>query len=104
MDGIDCVFHFAALWLLQCHEFPRTAFDVNIRGTFNVLEGCVAQEVKPSSLFVLGFGLWRRGRRADDGRPSVQQQEFLRRDQDRGEAMARPSTIATGLISSVCAT
>jgi UDP-glucose 4-epimerase len=43
MDG---VFHFAALWLLQCHEFPRSAFDVNIRGTFNVLEACVANKIK----------------------------------------------------------
>jgi UDP-glucose 4-epimerase len=42
----DGVFHFAALWLLQCHEFPRTAFDVNVRGTFNVMEACVAQGVK----------------------------------------------------------
>jgi UDP-glucose 4-epimerase len=43
--GRDGVFHFAALWLLQCHEFPRTAFDVNIRGTFNVMEACVQQGV-----------------------------------------------------------
>jgi UDP-glucose 4-epimerase len=42
----DGVFHFAALWLLQCHEFPRAAFDVNIRGTFNVLEACVANNVQ----------------------------------------------------------
>ena len=40
MKGMDGVFHFAALWLLQCHEFPRSAFDVNVRGTFNVLEAC----------------------------------------------------------------
>ena len=46
MSGADGVFHFAALWLLQCHEFPRTAFDVNIRGTFNVLEACIAAGVK----------------------------------------------------------
>ncbi len=45
-DGADGVFHFAALWLLQCHEYPRTAFDVNIRGTFNVMEACVAKDVK----------------------------------------------------------
>src|ERR1700681_4029015 len=45
-DGADGVFHFAALWLLQCHEFPRSAFDVNIRGTFNVLEACVAKGIK----------------------------------------------------------
>lgn len=42
----DGVFHFAALWLLQCHEYPRSAFDVNIRGTFNVMEACVAQGVE----------------------------------------------------------
>ncbi len=46
LKGADGVFHFAALWLLQCHDFPRAAFDVNIRGTFNVLEACVAQGVK----------------------------------------------------------
>jgi UDP-glucose 4-epimerase len=46
MKEMDGVFHFAALWLLQCHEFPRSAFDVNVRGTFNVLEACVANKVK----------------------------------------------------------
>ena len=45
LKGADGVFHFAALWLLQCHEYPRAAFDVNIRGTFNVLEACVANNV-----------------------------------------------------------
>ena len=46
LKGADGVFHFAALWLLQCHEFPRSAFDVNIGGTFNVMEACVRQGVK----------------------------------------------------------
>lgn len=46
LSGADGVFHFAALWLLQCHEYPRAAFDVNIRGMFNVLEACVANGVK----------------------------------------------------------
>ncbi len=46
LEGADGVFHFAALWLLQCHEYPRAAFDVNINGTFNVLEACVNQGVK----------------------------------------------------------
>ena len=46
LDGVDGVFHFAALWLLQCHEFPRSAFDVNVRGTFNVMESCVKKGVK----------------------------------------------------------
>ena len=43
--GADGVFHFAALWLLQCHDYPRSAFDVNVRGTFNVMEACVAKGV-----------------------------------------------------------
>ena len=46
LDGADGVFHFAALWLLQCHEYPRSAFDVNVRGTFNVMEACVKKGVK----------------------------------------------------------
>ena len=46
LHGADGVFHFAALWLLQCHEYPRAAFDVNVRGTFNVLEACVAANVE----------------------------------------------------------
>jgi len=45
LQGADGVFHFAALWLLQCHEFPAAAFDVNMRGTFNVLETCRASNV-----------------------------------------------------------
>jgi UDP-glucose 4-epimerase len=46
LTGADGVFHFAALWLLQCHDYPRSAFDVNVRGTFNVLEVCVAKRVQ----------------------------------------------------------
>lgn len=46
MQKIDGVFHFAALWLLQCHEYPRSAFDVNIRGTFNVMEACIQNKVQ----------------------------------------------------------
>ena len=42
----DYVFHLAALWLLHCHDFPRSAFHVNIEGTFNVLEACVKHKVK----------------------------------------------------------
>jgi UDP-glucose 4-epimerase len=46
VKGMDYVFHLAALWLLQCYEYPRAAFDVNIRGTFNVLESCVRHNVR----------------------------------------------------------
>lgn len=46
MEGIDGVIHLAAMWLLHCKDFPRTAFHVNIEGTFNVLEACVKNGVK----------------------------------------------------------
>jgi UDP-glucose 4-epimerase len=46
LQGADGVFHFAALWLLQCEEFPSEALDVNVRGTFNVMDACVRQRVR----------------------------------------------------------
>lgn len=46
MKGVDYVFHLAAMWLLHCKDYPRTAFAVNIEGTFNVLEACVKNQVK----------------------------------------------------------
>lgn len=46
MEGMDGVFHLAALWILQCHEYPDTAFDVNVRGTFNVAMAAIKQKVK----------------------------------------------------------
>jgi UDP-glucose 4-epimerase len=46
MKGVDYVIHLAAMWLLHCKDFPRTAFEVNIGGTFNVLEACVKNNIK----------------------------------------------------------
>ena len=46
MKDKDYVFHLAALWLLHCHEYPRSAFHVNIEGTFNVLEACIKHNIK----------------------------------------------------------
>ena len=46
MKGMDGVVHLAAMWLLHCKDYPRTAFHVNIEGTFNVLEACVRNKVK----------------------------------------------------------
>jgi len=46
MQGVDGVFHLAALWLLHCYDFPRSAFEVNIGGTFNVLEAMLNNGVK----------------------------------------------------------
>ena len=43
---VDGVFHLAALWLLQCHDYPRSAFNTNVAGTFNVMEACVKNDIK----------------------------------------------------------
>ena len=41
MDGIDIVFHEAAIRITHCAENPRLAHDVLATGTFNVLEAAV---------------------------------------------------------------
>lgn len=46
MKGKDYVISLAAMWLLHCKDYPRTAFEVNVAGTFNVLEACVRHGVK----------------------------------------------------------
>lgn len=45
MDGIDVVFHQAAIRITQCAEEPRLAHDVLATGTFNVLEAAVEAKV-----------------------------------------------------------
>jgi nucleoside-diphosphate-sugar epimerase len=40
VDGRDGVFHLAALWLHECVHEPRAALEVNVVGTFNVIEAC----------------------------------------------------------------
>jgi UDP-glucose 4-epimerase len=46
MQGIDLVFHQAAIRITQCAEEPRLALEVLADGTFNVLEAAVAAKVK----------------------------------------------------------
>lgn len=46
MEGMDGVFHLAAVWLLQCHEYPHTAFEVNVRGTFNVITAAIKNKIQ----------------------------------------------------------
>jgi len=59
MDGIDIVFHQAALRITQCAETPRLALEVLVDGTFNVLEAAVnanvSKVVAASSASVLGL-------------------------------------------------
>jgi UDP-glucose 4-epimerase len=46
ISQVDAVIHLAAMWLLHSKEYPRTAFEVNIQGTFNVLEACVKNKIE----------------------------------------------------------
>ena len=46
VSQVDGVVHLAAMWLLHCKDYPRTAFHVNIEGTFNVLEACVKNNIE----------------------------------------------------------
>ncbi len=46
MDGIDLLFHQAAIRITQCAEDPRLALEVLVDGTFNVLEAAVKAGVK----------------------------------------------------------
>jgi UDP-glucose 4-epimerase len=46
MQGIDLLFHLAAIRITQCAEDPRLAVEVLGDGTFNVLEAAVQAKVK----------------------------------------------------------
>jgi len=59
LEGVDVVFHQAAIRITQCAEEPRLAFDVLALGTYNVIEGAVragvSRIVAASSASVLGL-------------------------------------------------
>ena len=46
LDGIDVLFHLAAIRITQCAEEPRLALEVLVDGTFNVLDAAVTARVK----------------------------------------------------------
>lgn len=62
LEGCQLVFHQAALWLLECESEPRHALEINVDGTFNVLEACVEAKVQrvvfASSSSVYGDALY----------------------------------------------
>lgn len=61
LQGADGVFLLAALWLGECVADPRSAIEVNVVGTFNVIEACleagVGRVVYSSSASVYGDAL-----------------------------------------------
>jgi UDP-glucose 4-epimerase len=61
MSRVDYVFHLAALWLYECVNEPRRALEVNVVGTYNVIEAAaqagVRKVVYSSSASVYGDAL-----------------------------------------------
>lgn len=45
VEGVDVIFHEAAIRITQCAEEPRLALEVLVDGTFNVLEAAVRHKV-----------------------------------------------------------
>lgn len=62
MGGADYIFHLAALWLYECVHQPRSALEVNVVGTYNVVEAAqqagVKKVVYSSSASVYGDALF----------------------------------------------
>ena len=46
LKGVDGVFLLASLWLGECVNDPRSAWEVNTMGTWNVVEACLGAAVK----------------------------------------------------------
>jgi UDP-glucose 4-epimerase len=46
MDGVDVVFHQAAIRITQCAEEPRLAVEVLVDGTYNVFEAAAQEGVR----------------------------------------------------------
>lgn len=46
LQGVDGVFLLASLWLGECVNDPRNAWEVNVMGTWNVIEACREMGVK----------------------------------------------------------
>ncbi len=46
MDGIDVLFHHAAIRITQCAEEPRLALEVLVDGTYNVIEAAAEKQVR----------------------------------------------------------
>jgi UDP-glucose 4-epimerase len=62
MQDTDYVFHLAALWLYECVHQPRSALEINVVGTYNVIETAqqagVKKVVYSSSASVYGDALF----------------------------------------------
>jgi nucleoside-diphosphate-sugar epimerase len=70
-EGIDLVFHLAAIRITQCSEEPRLALEVLVDGTYNVFEAAVEAKVGKviASSSASVYGLAERFPTAEDHHP-----------------------------------
>ena len=77
MQGVDLIFHLAAVLPPASEEDRERTFRVNVQGTRNLLESCASSGGQTADRFCLiRFGLWRylRSPRAHRTGPSGQSQ------------------------------
>ena len=96
MEGVDVLFHQAAIRITQCAEEPRLALEVLVDGTFNVLEAAAAAGGQEGRGGLVGIGL-RPGRGLPHRRAasSLRQPDAVRRGQavQRGPAPQLPRDV-----------
>ena len=96
-QGVDGVFHMASLCLAYCQEYPRSALDVNICGTFNLLEACARNSVKrvifASSSSIYGNAVYSP---MDENHP-LENRNFYGATKIAGEALLRAFYFKYGL-------
>ena len=100
MDGIDVVFHHAAIRITQCAEEPRLALEVLVDGTYNVFEAAAEAEVRKVDRVLIGLRLRAGGDVPHPrGPPPVRQRHALRRRQgvQRGAAAQHPRHVRARL-------
>ena len=93
MDGVDVLFHHAAIRITQCAEEPRLALEVLVDGTYNVFEAAVGRRRPQGRRLLVGVGLRARRDVPDHrGPPPVRQRHALRRGEglQRGPAAQLP--------------
>jgi UDP-glucose 4-epimerase len=87
--GVECVFHLASLCLAHCQDYPRSGLDVNVVGTYNVLEACVRNSVRrvifASSSSVYGNAVYS----PMDEKHPMENRNFYGASKIAGEALVR---------------
>ena len=100
MEGVDVLFHHAAIRITQCAEEPRLALEVLVDGTYNVFEAAVEAEVRKlvASSSASVYGLAEEFPTAREPPPVRQRHALWRREGlQRGAAAQLPRDVRARL-------